>query len=271
MPIAALIASQRSGTHYLRSLLDGHDLIEAGLDEVFHVSPKFRSCKDNFWNYLRHRSEAEPDSWLPWRRVAMFRDYTAFIEERHPCKTVLLDLKYNSLHHGSGSWQSATAEPAILVFLRERRTRVIHLQRRNVLKTVISCLRANAAGQHVVQTPDENRTAAIHIDPATAIHWMNAFRAESAFIARMLKPNPLVMDVFYEDLWLGPPGGERNTPLEAAILEHLGAATPAFGMVFPAKMTPDNLREAVINHDELCRALRNTPDAWMLDEADSEE
>ena len=223
VPVAILIAAQRTGTHYLRGLLQSHERIEASLEEVFHGAPAAVCRHDNFWNFLLSRCRADADSCLPWRREEMFTAFLDHVVSRHPGKTVLIDIKYNSLHHLNGTWQAAGGEPAALIHFRERRLPVIHLRRRNILKTVVSGLRANAASQHVVLDPSENRTRPLRVDCGTIRHWVDGFRAESDFVTAMLSRNPGVLEVWYEDLWVGSPGGRRNSSVEGTLLAHLGA------------------------------------------------
>lgn len=264
MPIAILIAAQRTGTHYLRNLLHSHDRVQADLEEIFHDSPEALARADNFWNFLRLRSHDGGDPWMPWHRGRMFREFLDVAEARYPGKTLVIDIKYNSLHHASGTWQTAGGEPEALIHLRKWDFPVVHLRRRNILKMVVSAMRATAAGQHVVLHSETNLTRPLRIDCRDVRHWVDAFRAEADFVTKMLAHSPRVHTVWYEDLWEDLPGGTRNARTEAALLDHLGLAGTLLPDASVTKMTPDDLQDAVENFDELRGLYAGTDDAWML-------
>ena len=157
MPIY-VIAHQRSGTHYLRSLLDSTrcftDIGEVFMEWKWSLDYAAKHWHQNL-NYFRYRAEQfqkNPLLSVPTERNVL-RVYQDFLSE---CQSVaaqqvgasrplLIDVKYNSLHHLNKVWAGSSDLPFLLQWIEAGNGTVVHLIRRDVVARTISLMVANAA------------------------------------------------------------------------------------------------------------------------------
>lgn len=140
--------------------------------------------------------------------------------------------------------------------------RVIHMERRNLVKLALSSIngaRLNEAHGRFYQTPKDEPLEPIHVEPerlVRAIRQREGFQAAIRPYVDGLKLRKLHVD--YEDL-LADQGKVTDQVLGFLDLD-----------VFPLtsavqKTTPDNLRSAVLNYDELRAHFAGTEYEAMFD------
>lgn len=266
MPYSLLLASQRSGTNYLRSLLGSHPEVAGNLGEIFHDTPAEHRKPYNFWHYLHGLPAPELPEAIPSHRSKSFPGFLDSLNARLPGQTIILDVKYNSMHHLNTAWAFPHCEPELLKTARELDMTVLHVRRRNVLRQVISRMRADAVKQHIIKDDALNRTASIPVNPHHVQHEIHSTVFMQNMVSNWLGNQPHAMEIAYEDLWEGAPGETRNLDLERRILEFLGVNPSAELKPGTRKMTPNDLSEAIANLDEVRNFLADTEFAWMLDD-----
>ncbi len=156
--------------------------------------------------------------------------------------------------------------------LRRHRVFVIHMQRRNRIKSVISTFRVmqlNAqkndtdrqrpAERFNIYAPDQ-RPPPLPVDIAKFREILQQRtqreQALAAYIADLRRPT---LDLFYEDLMLTPTRTFDQVFDFLAVPSH-----PVSGQAI--KLTSDDLRHVVLNFDELRSAFTGTPYLSMFDE-----
>ncbi len=266
MEICVLIASQRSGTNYLRALLAGHPALHTDSGEVFDVHDDRVSRSDNFWNYVSARIAGDPRAWMPSNRPAMVEDFFRFLSDRSDGRTTIVDIKYNSLHHGNPAWTGVLAVLPLLLQIGRLELPVLHLIRKNSLRMLVSRKRADAAKQYALRSEDRNATWPVRLDPSTLLHEITYHQNEMHHISEILRRCCCVMEVEYNDLWTDHPGGTRNLDVEEKLQRHLGVNPIPLPPPTLLKMTPHDLSNALSNWEEVQQVLSNSPYAWMLNE-----
>ncbi len=236
----------------------------ASMEEIFHDAPHTLAEAGNFWEFLLSRCREEPAAWLPGHRKEIFQSYLLHLETEYPGKFVLLDIKYNSMQHANGTWRGLLDPPDLFFMFRDLGVPVLHLRRRNILKMVISRIRADQLAQHV-SFEESGAHPLFEVKVPEVLLEMRCGVRDASHVDSLLKSLCQVREVYYEDLWLDHPGGARNEALEQEIQVHLGAAPVPLDPPRTTKQTPEKLAAVISNYDELSAALKATSDAWMLE------
>ncbi|ANM30422.1 hypothetical protein ABI59_13840 [Acidobacteria bacterium Mor1] len=265
--MVAIVGFQRSGTNMVRSLLATHPRLQV-YDEIFNA----RRPEDgeehvyklrNFWNYMLGRAESDPEMVLPMRRPELIGDYLdALIEASAPAVPVI-DIKFNSFHHGNAGWHDLTQPPRLLDLLREREVPLIHLYRRNRLKRALSVQTARKTGIYAVRKEIDTSDRHTEIDPRALLGDLVADHIEIKQVMHMLGNYPLAAQVDYEDLYRGDSREPDLTALEEA-LTRFGLPGPMTTEHLVRKLNSDRLQDVISNFDEVEAALRGTPFAEHL-------
>lgn len=219
----------RTGSSYLVTSLSKHPNVRAGWEELVQLKP------------LGHEAQTE------WTRKAL----TAPLIGRFGAvgfKTKLRDI---------------AAPMQFSQFLRERNVKIIHMQRRNRVKVAISEINCNVlharTGNYNVYKKDD-RLPPIRIEVPEFMSTL-AMREQldsdlKRFVDGLYLPT---LDVYYEDLLLDEPGTLQT------IYEYIGVA-PRMTKGSSYKNTDDDLRNALLNFEELKAAVSGTPYEEMFDE-----
>jgi LPS sulfotransferase NodH len=259
-PRLALVASTRTGSSWLASLLDSHPAVRfhGELFNLEHASPRaLRAPLD----YLDEQLASPPRSAVGGFRLLQHQarpeyvnDFLAEMDEGRRARTdwraefPVRPVTEAMLPALAALWDALPDH---------RRFAVIHLQRRNLLRQRLSHerLMAESRADWRGTAPD----AALRLD---ATHLVERFEAHSRTVdelRRRLAPGR-TLEVFYEDLLAEP---TANLARILAFLE-----LPAAPLQSAIRRRPQRpLREALANYDEVARALAGTRWAALLDEA----
>ncbi len=218
----------RTGSSLLVEALDSHSRVRARGEAFGHHSKR-----------------------PPGRQIERIRDfYTTFDGS---AGVVGFKLKYRDI--GSVS--------ALADLMRDLEIRVIHLQRRNRVKHVVSFFNAvrlfDATGGWNLYEADD-RLGAFRLDPRDFAERLETMNDESAALAAYVAALELpTLDLSYEDLLT-----HRNQTI-ARVFSFLGVGSEP---VKPAalKNTPDDLRLVVRNFEQLYTIYRGTLYEAMFDE-----
>lgn len=266
--VAILLATQRSGTHLLKGAIDTHPQIAAPFTEVFHDG--YEGDRANFFHYMLEQAKSDPTCVLPHHRMGLFSKYLGDMPTICGKPHVVVDIKYNSIHHVHTMWQTTVRPAPLFNFIRQHNVPVIHLVRRNLLKTVISNLRAGKLEQYHRLQDQPADTSKIHVKPQTVLDHLQLLQALQGAMAEAVRMCPRVLTFYYEDLLRSSTDNSGNQTVFNP--EPLGQVAGLFNVEANFNLTPrtkkvtsSDLRDAVENYDELHRALAVTEFAQYFD------
>lgn len=219
----AVIGNARTGSNYL---LDG-----------LKSSPAIRVYHEIF---ASHNREVGKD----FERIFA----TVFQPESKATQVVGFKVFYN--HLTDEEWQKLVAC---------RDLKVIHLTRRNRLRTVISLEIAFKTGQWTQSghtgAPKEKR---VTLDPQKLIQRLEQIE-EGELATRARFCDRQILEVVYEDLVQSPQA------LFALVGAYLGVDGIDPGRIRLKKQNPEGLQQLIMNYDEVVEILKNTRFAEYLD------
>lgn len=206
-----IIATQRSGTNFLRSLLRNTKVF-TDFDEVLHskvdYSPK--SQKDYFdwskFSYFIFRASkfiSNPRLSIPTEEniTTLFDEYLDFLASQEPSRPFyLLDIKYNSLHHFDPIWQSLISPKYIFELMEERKFRVIHIVRENILDVYLSRIISNLTGNFVATESQEQPVQKIDIDVSDMLWNIQRIEREINLVRQDLESISNSIEISYDSL-----------------------------------------------------------------------
>lgn len=238
-----ILGRSRVGSNLLRSLLNAHSQIEA-YGEIF----RNREAMD--WDHLNVLQSEK-------MRQMVLRDPAAFLDEKvfrkYPGETAAVGFKIFYYHAREGSW-----EPVWPYLLAQKELRVIHIKRRNILKTHLSRKRAEITDSWVNTTGAPEKPVSVTLDYEECLADFERTRAwEEAADAQFA--NHLLLQLAYEDLAHDYEGEMRR------VFDFLDVAYEA---VRPSihKQSRQTLAEAITNYDELKQQFAGTPWAEFFNE-----
>jgi len=181
------------------------------------------------------------------RPYATTRDYLMqLITSRPERHAVGFKLMYNQLRRN----------PVLYLAFERMEFRVIHLLRRNILKTEVSATVAKQTGRfHLKERPEE--PVRVHFDPdqlVRRLEWRE--RAIRRHRRRLRRFSPL--EVTYEDL-------VADRPAQSLRITRFLGVEPRTLTTEWVKVNPDRLATIIENYDEVAERLRDTPFAELLD------
>ncbi len=238
-----VLGRSRVGSNLLRSLLNDHPAIEA-FGEVF------RSPDSLDWDHIGH---LQSEKLLP-----LFQnDPVAFLQtklfRKYPAATAAVGFKIFYYHAEEGNWT------AVWPYLEQMGDlRVIHLKRRNILKTHLSRKRAELTDSWVNTSGQKEKPVAVTLDYAECLADFERTRAyEEAFDTRFA--NHPHIEVIYEELARDYDGQMKR------IQEFLSVPyAPVAPSIYKQSRQP--LAEAISNYAALKAQFQGTPWAEFFQE-----
>ncbi|APF39517.1 FkbM family methyltransferase [Chelatococcus daeguensis] len=258
-PFGLLVARQRSGTGALGSLLDWRNHPQFYyLGEIFH--PDGLGDRHNYFTHLRDYVREDPLNALAQNAPQNFRRFLATFAGEG--RTLLPDVKYDSLHSLNGPWHAPLARPWLLEFARAEGAPIIHLTRRNLLEVFVSGLLA-AANQvwHTVDAAEVTIRSAV-VDIPKLLRFIDGMQRERQVIEQWLDGHQPLVALDYQEMFdaQGLLASERADEIARAFgVDPLAQRRPSL-----VKQAPWSLTESIRNYDEVAKALAGTPHAWML-------
>ena len=259
MPFGLLIARQRSGTGALGSVLDKHPQLHY-VGEIFH--PANIGQDKNYFSHLLHKAREDRSVFLPDRNGANLKTFLESITDSGIIP--IIDIKYNSLHHLNGGWQSPLTPPWILQHAPSTGVPIIHLTRRNFVEVFVSGRLAEANQVWHARKAEEAKIRSVAIDPQALLRFIRHAQEEQSLIERWLVGHsPLVMldygEMFDTEGMLSQKWAEKiaNNFSVNAFIER----TSHF-----IKQAPDSLKESILNYEEVKRVLSGMEYEWMIGE-----
>lgn len=259
--ISILLARQRSGTGALSGILDQQQSINY-IGEVMHDD--HLNEENNFFNFYLKKVVESPSQALPSARTQQLKDYFSFLKELYPeSGHVIVDIKYRSLHHFNGLWHGPREVPKLLQISREMGLGIIHLTRKNFIKTYVSGLLADMNKVWHAEPDTKIDITTVKLDCVKLFNYLNATRNEVEFVSGFLKNSTNVLHLEYEDIF--DENGLFNTEYEEKIVRFYGLSEFKRAAPQYVKQTSDQLQEVIENFEEVSTFLKNTVYSWMLE------
>ncbi len=260
-----LLATQRSGTHMLRSLLaTGADL--QVLPEVFHGRPgaTFRMPHGlpRFFEFVEAGSGPDCGRGNPEAGPALVSSYLDQLAEAAPagCRAQVMDIKYNSLHHAEGAWSTPSSPPRMLWILKQRGSALLHLVREDVVALTCSQVRADATGVFVLLDPECPSAPPVRCEPGEFLERLRRNRDDRRVVEAWIGVCGFeVCEIGYESLFQDGPGSDIRPERLREIAGYLGT-DPAGIVPRPQtrKVSPARVRDGLENFDEIREFLQDT-------------
>jgi hypothetical protein len=247
-----ILSTQRSGSTWLRDVLDNHPAV-LSYGELFLNTELERPRTDRFGP----RDVAFFESHLRLRNVgsgafSRARASISYLNElyrpRPEIEAVGFKLMYGQLRR----------QPLIAPYMALRRVHVIHLVRTNLLDVIVS--RATVAERQVAHTWESVDQIQVTIPPAQLLAELRALQRSVERARRLLRALPVpVLEVHYES-FIGEP--RRFDEL----FEFLGLSAAADSPVRSSmkKLNVASRSEIISNYADVERALAPTPFAIFL-------
>lgn len=234
-----IVCAGRCGSNLLRSLLNSHRRIVA-FGEIFRKSDKIG------WDlpgYSQNR-----------KMLTLFRaDPAEFLKKRvfgkYPTRIGAVGFKFIYAHKNLGSWKSLES-----LIKNERRFQIIHLKRRNILRSYLSLLTAIKTNQWFNQTGVRASIAPITIKYDHCLRFFKRTCADEAYFDSFFAKHPKI-EVIYENLV-----SEQRSETKR-IQYFLGTD---YEHLFPSvyKQSHLSLSKAIANYASLKRNFKGTP--WQV-------
>ncbi|MCP5055410.1 MAG: hypothetical protein GY937_01655 [bacterium] len=234
-----LLATQRTGSSVVWRTLDTHSSVYAR-GEMFM---KRMEHPESYAAALGRPGQRLLARLSPAWSVRRYLDQ--FYADRPETTAIGFKLMYSQL------------QPEIWRWIETHEARVLHLVRRNALKILISKAAAEATGMRHLTPGEQHEPQPVSLDVASLGSSLDRITSRvEAHRARIAALHHL--EITYEELLDEPQAlfdrcfgflGVEPRPVELAL----------------RKLTPNTLREALANYDEVASALENTPHAALLE------
>lgn len=260
-----LLASQRTGTNMLKRVMETDPRIFA-YPEIFNNASKgARNFPDGITYYFKYLEEAnrnDPKRSHPDAAESLVTDYFQLIEVRgkKDGQRALIDIKYNSLHHANGTWHAPMDTPVMLKIIKRHHYPIIHLHRRNLLRTAISHFRASQTSQYALADEKDVKRIKFSIDPVRILNFAEYLHNNREMIRRELQRlDTPCLDIYYEDLFIEGPGSAFNEEEFNRIAGFMGIEDPQFDLTpKTVKFAPKHIADEIENFHDLKKAVRRT-------------
>jgi LPS sulfotransferase NodH len=270
IPIVAMIAIQRSGTHLLREILNSNSRVAMSPEPFNRDTASF--CWEKFINALPNDKQRMCDSEGGMQLLDEFiealnqdvrHNRRVYGGRKRRQRIVGLDIKYNQLKAVSPAYNDLRLRPFLLDYLRAREARIIHLVRRNLVHTAISAIIANI--RKVWQNYDGASIGGPYrISPNELFQYVRWIKEErEAFEG--LAGDLSVHKCYYEDIvadlksvtWFGRL--RQDTTALSGLAAFLNVPNRFWSYGYIRKVINRPYKELIENYDEVMAALIDSP------------
>jgi len=255
-----LIARPRSGTHLLREFLSGVPHLFC-FSEVFH---NISSQGDYlYWPYYAGRLAADPA--LTWGRGDQMADlwggYNNFLSakaksHRPQATAYLTTVNYNSLHSMDGCWRNLSDPPTLFGLAKKQGSAAIHLVRSNVLRALVSELRARQSGIWHLRVGNDVALPPVRLNTRGLLDELTRREQEISWVRGWLSGFSEVLELQYESLLNDK--GMLTEAVAQRLSAFLGATPTAFATPTLKPTAGTSLAADIDNFDDVAAALRGT-------------
>jgi hypothetical protein len=135
---------------------------------------------------------------------------------------------------------------------------IIHLQRTNLLKVVVSLLKAHQTKVYTSTSMTPKSDQKIKLQPSVIVQSLEKLSQQQLKCERVIQGNP-VLSITYEDLF------EQQKVVIGKISSFFNLTDASFSKPDIVKTNPEHLNDVVENYDEVRRALRGARWEKFLD------
>jgi Stf0 sulphotransferase len=267
MKLFFLIARPRSGTTVFRDILSACSNTYA-IGEIFSDDPNTKPLP--FVPWFAQRVAWEPALSVPTgkNRAQLLREYIAFLDKQRPelycASPTIVSVNYNSLHILNTVWQNSYDAPYLCRLITDLNCGVIHMVRRNMLRTLVSEYRAKQTNIWHLTSENRNKLegADIRIDVDNLLYELTMRAQEIETIGRFFRDYERRHTIYYEDLF--DSAVEPRESEIARVLTFIGAhMTSRIGTRF-CRTSSKELASDISNWPDVVQRLEGTPFAAML-------
>lgn len=168
--ISLLLAAERSGTHFLRSMLRNLSRVATPVEICNPATGDVRTAPSSFLRFCASaRATDEKFCYsTPEIQTEMLDRYFDIVRTSYPRKkNIILDVKYAHLHNFNPARCEFLSCPFLLRYAIDRNMKIIHLVRRKAYRTIISYMYAAETGVWHVRTPGQPPCAKVRINLPT--------------------------------------------------------------------------------------------------------
>jgi LPS sulfotransferase NodH len=243
----ALLGIQRTGTTLLYTLLDSHPSIVC-FGEIFQDVNT--PCHPTLGT-KRYKSYID---------MSVRRRVLDFVNRKYMISTYLSNI-VSALEYEARGFKLMLDQtrkyPEVLNFLQQKKFKIIHIWRKNIMKIYVSRVKAEQTGIYVSQkTVDRSK---INIDGELLIKNLKAIKDAQSKILEIIQELRLAyIDIQYENLLTN-----RDHELRR-ILDFLEVDGEFELTTYLTKINPDELPEVITNYHEIVKILRGTEYADYL-------
>lgn len=250
-----ICAQQRSGTTVLQENF-GQSPLVTNYSEVFHnvedISPA---------NYLLFRIEQyrqDPALSFPSEenQRILFDRYVDYLARKSETRFYVMDIKYNSWHHFDTVWHGLFNRPSLVGIIRELKTPVIHVIRRDVFKQYVSNRFADETRtwHHYASENTKPKEIEIRIDTAQCQWAMEMSQRRTKQFRSWFHGHEKYIELTYEEMFKS---GSFSDQTLSAINELVGVdlAIPTKPVL---KKVLGSVSKVISNSDELVQHFQGT-------------
>lgn len=248
--ICLLLAAERSGTHFLRSMLAQAPGVAAPVEICNPTLPDITTSPTSYLTYKANAIKLdERFSYLTSHvQTELLNNYITHIRSIYNNKKyVILDIKYSHVHNFQPAWAEFVDRPFILNYAIQKHVKIIHLVRHKPYRNIISNFFAEKSGiWHLTENAANNRIVnsfKINVDRA-ALEAKALRLCETINLFGKWLSGCDVATISYEDL------SNETAKCLARLRDHLGlgADIPAHSQYM--KSTPP-YSETIVNYSEI--------------------
>ena len=248
-----ILAKQRSGTNFLRLLLNKTNQY-ADYNEIFH--PAGQINEHNFYNFRTRLLSKQPELSIPSyeNNKNLFSQYLKHLNKlTEGERNYIIDIKYNSLWNLNTFWSDRHDIPMLLTIAKHLNVPIIHLIRENIFENYISTQRAMKTDEWIANNNiNKKDNIQLKIDTEHMVNELKNRSEEIQFINSSLHyGNASYVNIIYEKLTAN---GINEAYLKEKLKE-IALDIPEIKQLSTKKII-NNIENLIINIDEVKQALQ---------------
>jgi LPS sulfotransferase NodH len=232
-----ILGNPRTGSNFLRGLLNANRHVVA-FGELFRFNHIIG------WDYPGHRHDDKRELRLINRAPVRFLEKKVFID--FPSHVMAVGFKLFYFHAHSGNWESVWS------YLKEQQDiKVIHIKRKNTLKTYLSHTRALKTDRWINTSGKREEQPSISLEYEACLRYFEKVKQNEKKYDDFFKDHDKIRLIF-EDL-------------EDGYANQLKRVTDFLGVPYqeakPVTFQQSNksLKESIVNYEQLRRQFNNSP------------
>lgn len=236
---------QRTGTTFIRTCIDSHPAVRC-VGEAFKVKNARGKAYGGEHGYASYLDESRM-RWLRHyvARKGMISEYLDSLYALPGYEAVGFKLMYSH----------AKRFPCIVPYMLENNVSVVHVERKNVLKTLVSVITARARGAH--HSTKKVGVTQIELDATNLVQRLARIQADGQRWTEVFEGKVPYIKVTYEDF-------VADRDAESAKVQAFLEVAPHPLESALRKLNPDDLSKIITNFDAVRAQLEGSEFEWCL-------